>query len=68
MARAFETILHNDDILESIAVFLDCKDLLGLSLTCKQCSLTVEEVTLRMLQSSGARFGGIDADEGAIYS
>ena len=63
MARAFETILHNDDILESIAVFLDCKDLLGLSLTCKQCLLTVEEVALRMLQSSGARFGGIDADE-----
>ena len=50
----FESII-NSDILETIAGFVDCKDLVNLSLTCKQLSSSMTEVAVRMINSSGVR-------------
>ena len=58
----FESIINND-MLEKIASFVDCKDLVSLSLTSKQLSSSVEEVAVRMINSSDVRYGGDDKED-----
>ena len=60
----FESIINND-ILETIAGFVDCKDLVNLSLTSKQLSSSVTEVAVRMINfySSDVRYGGDDEED-----
>ena len=62
---AFESIINND-ILETIAGFAECKDLVNLSLTSKHLSSSVEEVAVRMINSSDVRYGGEDEDLPAL--
>src|SRR5210317_1585103 len=62
---AFESITNND-ILEIIAGFVYCKDLVNLSIKSKQLSSSVEEVAIRMINSSDVRYGGDDEDLPAL--
>ena len=66
VSSAFETVVINNDTLESIATFLNCKDLVNLSLTSKRLACEINKVALRMIRSSNARYGGKDIHELAV--
>ena len=67
VSSAFETtVVINNDTLESIAKFLNCKDLVNLSLTSKRLACEINKVALRMIRSSNARYGGKDIHELAV--
>ena len=66
VSSAYETVVINNDTLESIAKFLNCKDLVNLSLTSKRLAYEINKVALRMIRSSNARYGGEDIDELAV--
>ena len=66
VSSSFETVVINNDTLESIAKFLNCKDLVNLSLTSKRFAYEINKVALRMTSSSNARYGGEDIDELAV--
>ena len=53
-----KTVLFRSDIIVSNASFLNCKDLVKLSLVSKQAAAVVKEVALYMLNSSHTRYGG----------
>jgi len=60
VSSAFETVVINNDTLESIAKFLGCQDLVNLSLTSKRLACEINKVALRMISSSNSRYGGED--------
>ena len=62
----FETVAINNDTLQSIVNFLDCKDLVNLSLTSKHLACEINKVALRMISSSNARYGGEDINKLAV--
>ena len=67
VSSAFETtVVINNDTLEGIAEFLNCKDLVNLSLTSKRLAIEINKVALRMIRSSNARYGGKDIHELAV--
>ena len=67
VSSAFETtVVINNDTLEGIATFLNCKDLVNLSLTSKRLAIEINKVALRMIRSSNARYGGKDIHELAV--
>lgn len=66
VSSAFETIVINNDTLESIVKFLGCKDLVNLSLTSKRLAYEINKVALRMISSLNARYGGEDINELAV--
>ena len=66
VSSAFETVVINNDTLESIAKFLSCNDLVNLSLTSKRLACEINKVALRMISLSNARYGGEDINELAV--
>lgn len=65
-SRALQQVSHkvinllNNDVLGGVSSFLECKDMLHLSLTCKQMAVVIEAVALEMIGAAKVRFGGDD--------